>query len=310
MALTQKLGDNKAVIQDNNISTKKKNSGISQVFINSNTLQPRPFINQHLFENFDARVTEYANNQPFKHIVIDDFFDEEYLKNVVEEFPDLQSKSDKERISYKNPRERKLAGKGEANFGPKTKALMHYLNSEPFLLRLQKLTGIDETLLPDPYFFGGGFHEIKPGGYLKVHADFNRHQKTGLDRRVNLLVYLNDEWNDDYHGDLQLWTRDMKDCVKSVMPKFNRVVIFNTDDFSYHGLPDPVSCPEGMSRKSLALYYYSNGRPESEISGHDHTTLFKQRPGKDKRTIGDIVSLFIPPIFSKIVYKIRGKKYE
>ena len=155
MALTQKLDDNKAKVHVHDISPVKKNSGISQVFINSNTLQPRPFINNHLFENFDAHVTEYANNQPFKHIVIDNFFDENYLKSVVEEFPDLQSKSNKERISYENPRERKLAGKGEANFGPKTKALMHYLNSEPFLLRLQKLTGIDEILIPDPYFFGG-----------------------------------------------------------------------------------------------------------------------------------------------------------
>lgn len=267
-------------------------------------------VNKKYIENLHELVDQYATNQPFKHIVLDDFFDEDFLKRVLSEFPDLQGRSDQERIAYANPRERKLAGKGESNFGPLTKILMHYLNSEPFLMWMQKLTGIEETLIPDPYYFGGGFHEIKPGGYLKLHADFNRHQKLGLDRRINMLVYLNEEWKDEYHGDLQLWTTDMSECVRQVMPKFNRIVIFNTDDFSYHGLPDPVSCPEDMSRKSLALYYYSNGRPASEVSDKDHTTLFKRRPGKDKKTLGEIASLFVPPIVNKVLYKLRGRKYE
>jgi len=267
-------------------------------------------VNKRYINDIDNLANDYSTNKPFKHIVFDDFFDEEYLKKVLSEFPDLQGKNDKEKISYANARERKLTGKGELNFGMMTKILMHYLNSEPFLLWLQKLTGIEETLISDPYFCGGGFHEIKQGGYLKVHADFNRHYTTMLDRRINMLIYLNEDWEEEYHGDLQLWTTDMSECVKRIFPKFNRVVIFNTDDFSYHGLPDAVECPEDMSRKSLALYYYSNGRPASEVSEQNHTTLFQHRPGQDKKTIGEIVSLFIPPIISKVIYRLRGRKFE
>jgi Rps23 Pro-64 3,4-dihydroxylase Tpa1-like proline 4-hydroxylase len=310
MSLSLKLDDNVEDFAENVAEISATNLRASQVSNKTNENRPTDYINSVYFDNLDLLSEEYAQNKPFKHIVLDNFFDEDYLKTILTEFPDLQRVKEKDKISYANPRERKLAGKGEANFGSSTKALMHYLNSEPFLLWMQKLTGIEETLIPDPYFFGGGFHEIKPGGYLKVHADFNRHDKLGLDRRINMLVYLNEEWNDEFHGDLQLWTQDMKECVKSVMPKFNRIVIFNTDDFSYHGLPDAVACPEGMSRKSLALYYYSNGRPASEISDQDHTTLFKRRPGKDKRTAGEILSLFVPPIVSKVMYRLRGRQYE
>lgn len=271
---------------------------------------PNHFLNRKVIDSLDQLKLEYADNQPFRHIVIDDFFDEAMLKGILAEFPDLNKVSNSEKISYQSPNEKKLAGKGEANFGDLTRQLMHYLNSEPFLLLLQELTGIEEILIPDPHYQGGGFHEIKPGGYLKVHTDFNKHFKTGLDRRINLLVYLNEEWDASYHGDLQLWTSDMSECARSVLPRFNRVVIFNTDDYSYHGLPDPVTCPEGMSRKSLALYYYSNGRPEHEINSDNTTTAFRKRPGKDKRTIGEIAALFVPPIISKIAYRLGGKKYN
>ena len=109
----------------------------------------------------------------------------------------------------------------------------------------------------DPYFLGGGFHETLRGGCLGIHADFNIHQKMKLRRRVNVLVYLNEDWDPTYGGDLELWTRDMKQKAKSVSPLFNRCVIFNTDDDSWHGHPDALACPEGKSRKSLALYYYT-----------------------------------------------------
>ncbi|NEN95926.1 MAG: 2OG-Fe(II) oxygenase, partial [Moorea sp. SIO3I7] len=132
-----------------------------------------------------------------------------------------------------------------------------------------------------PHFVGGGLHQIEKGGYLKIHADFNRHTKLRLDRRLNLLIYLNKDWQEDYGGHFEMWDTEMTQSQKKILPVFNRCVIFSTTDFSYHGHPEPLTCPEGRTRKSLALYYYSNGRPAEELSkSGDHSTLFKARPGE------------------------------
>lgn len=251
---------------------------------------------------------EYLNAVPFPNIVIDNFFDEEMLSKVAEEFPDLSKQKDVK--TYDNHNEKKLEAKGEMHFSATGKLLAHYLNSEPVLKFLQELTGIKETLLPDPYFDGGGYHEIKPGGLLKVHADFNKHVDTMLDRRINLLVYLNKDWEESFGGHFELWDKDMKQSHKKVLPIFNRVAIFSTTDFSYHGHPDPLTCPPDRSRKSLALYYYSNGRPKSEISDKIHATIFKDRAGlktdtvKEPVTMKDIVRDIVPPVLYKAVKKV------
>jgi hypothetical protein len=221
---------------------------------------------------------EYQTAEPFPNITFHNFFNPSCLDLVLDEFPDLSSK---ESIQYQNEKEVKLAGKGERFFGKKTKKLMRYLNSEPFLNFLQILTGISEPLIGDPYFEGGGQHEIKRGGMLKVHADFNKHPKLYLDRRINVLIYLNKNWKEEYGGHFELWDKEMKECKKKILPTFNTMAIFSTTSTSYHGHPDPLMCPENMSRKSLALYYYSNGRPKHEIESNleSHTTLFKERKG-------------------------------
>lgn len=225
----------------------------------------------------------YVNASPFPNIVFDDFFDLNFLGNVLAEFPDLSQK--KEVSNFHNHNEKKLASRGESNFGEATKLLAHYLNSQPILEFLQVLTGIEEILIPDPYFIGGGNHEIKPGGYLKVHADFNKHSHTNLDRRINLLVYLNKDWEESYGGHFELWDKNMERAEKKLLPIFNRVAIFSTTDFSYHGHPDPLNCPADRSRKSLAFYYYSNGRPSSELSEKAHDTLFVNRKGHKNDTL-------------------------
>lgn len=225
-----------------------------------------------------ANKNVYASAEPFPFITLPDFFNPEMLDSVLEEFPDL-SRTDA--VHFHNQNEMKFAGKGENTFGSHTREFMHFLNSEPFLRFIQDITGIEEILLGDPYFVGGGLHEIKRGGLLKVHADFNKHRETGLDRRVNLLIYLNKNWDKEYGGHFELWDREMKNCEKKVLPTFNTLALFTTTDFSYHGHPEPLNCPTHMSRKSLALYYYSNGRPNSEINLEtgDHSTLFQPRPG-------------------------------
>jgi len=218
----------------------------------------------------------YINAQPFPHVVFDDFFDPELLEQVLGEFPQPDAIRWQR---FANAREIKLASATEMSFGPVTRLLLYHLNSMTFLEFLSEVTGIP-NLIPDPSFEGGGLHQIVRGGKLGVHADFNRHRTYGLDRRLNVLVYLNKNWREEYGGHLQLWDRDMKQCRARVLPLFNRVMLFGTTDFTYHGHPDPLQCPEGMTRKSLALYYFTNGRPPEEISG-EHSTLFRARSARD-----------------------------
>jgi len=255
---------------------------------------------------------KYQNAYPFPNIVIDDFFNETLLDSVLLEFPDLAK--NKGVVEFDNHNEKKLAGNGEALFGDVTKRLCHFLNSQPFLEFLQELTGIREQLLPDPYFVGGGHHELKPGGYLKIHADFNKHFDSKLDRRINVLVYLNKDWQDSFGGFFELWNKEMTKAEKKILPIYNRMVIFSTTSTSYHGNPEVVNCPAGNSRKSLAFYYYTNGRPESEINGLEHSTLFVNRLGvKDDVEILDIsnsgrirrfVKILTPPFIIMLVKKL------
>lgn len=256
---------------------------------------------------------QYCTADPFPNISFKNFFNEERLNEVLAEFPNLNEGN---RIQFKNPNEIKLASKGEYRFGLKTKAFMHFLNSQAFLEFLQELTNIEETLLPDPYFEGGGCHETPPGGLLKIHADFNKHRMTHLDRRLNVLVYLNKDWDDSYGGHFELWNKDMSKCIQKIRPDFNTLAMFSTTDFSYHGLPDPLTCPPDRSRKSVALYYYTNGRPQVELSarGADQHTKFVDRKGnqgeKSMRrfnTIVNIITEITPPIILKTAKKLFVK---
>ncbi|GAA5220916.1 2OG-Fe(II) oxygenase [Membranihabitans marinus] len=265
-------------------------------------------LNHHL-----AKWSEqYQNNYPFPNIYVDDFFDPRYLKKVLEEFPDIDALQQK--VQYNNPNELKQGTKGESQFGPYTKNLVHYLNSEPFLVFLQSMTGIKETLIPDPYFEGGGFHEIKPGGFLKLHVDFHKHRRMQLCRRLNLLIYLNEDWEEDFGGHFELWEKDMSKCALRILPKFNRIALFSTNGDSWHGHPNPLKCPEGRSRKSLALYYYTSSRPENELSSaqaNKITTTFVARKGEDSkkmRMYNKLVESVTEILPDKLLYFIKGRR--
>ena len=159
---------------------------------------------------------------------------------------------------FNNERDIEVASSSESSFGATTLFLLYHLNSITFLECLRSVTGI-ANLIPDPCFDGGGLHLIV-GGKLAIHADFNKHSRCGLDRRLNVLFYLNRDWREEYRGHLELWNRDMTRCETKILPVFNRFVVFGTTDFTYHGHLDALHCPEGITRKSLALYYFSNGR--------------------------------------------------
>ena len=246
----------------------------------------------------------YAGASPFPHVVFDNFFDPALLDLVLSEFP---KPGEIEWQRFDNEREVKLASNVEAYFGPTTRLLLYHLNSITFLEFLSSVTGIAD-LIPDPCFNGGGLHQIRRGGKLGIHADFNKHPRYGLDRRLNLLLYLNKDWREEYGGHLELWNRDMTRCEAKTLPVFNRLMVFGTTDFTYHGHPDPLQCPEGMTRKSLALYYFSNGRPAEEVTGR-HSTLFHERTSQDfkptfAQRLRDVAKEFLPPIVARQFKKL------
>jgi Rps23 Pro-64 3,4-dihydroxylase Tpa1-like proline 4-hydroxylase len=223
--------------------------------------------------NYDPQPlrAQYVAAEPFPHIALDGLFDDDALDAVLREFPSREQMKWRE---FDSTTERKLGYFHETSTISKpVREFLDAMNSFEILLWLEALTGI-EGLIPDPYFGGGGLHQIEPGGFLKIHADFNVHPKLKLDRRLNMLIYLNKDWRDEYGGHLELWDRDMRACRKKILPLFNRTVIFSTTDTSFHGHPHPLAAPEGMSRKSVSLYYYTAGRPEEERSA-PHDTLFK-----------------------------------
>ena len=236
--------------------------------------------NYRNLESFSRSQKEkYLLAEPFPNIELNNFFDQNFLDKILKEFPDLANleKSNK----YVNKNEVKYANNQYDLFPEIIKVFLDFLNSQTFLKFIQNITSIKENLVADKELNGGGLHEIKKGGVLKIHTDFNRHPTLDLDRRVNVLIYLNKNWKEEYGGHLELWDKDMKECKKKILPNFNKIVIFSTNDFSYHGHPEPVSCPKGESRKSIALYYFSKGRPLEEINKDyiKNKTYFKNRFG-------------------------------
>lgn len=222
-----------------------------------------------LKELAQAHTAPYRGADPFPHVVLDNFLEPALLKEVLTEFDAM----DRAAWHYtERDTERKYSTEEFRYFGPTTRALFSQLNASLFLWFLEQLTGVP-GLIPDPHLRGGGLHEIKRGGALGVHADFNFYQRLNLYRRLNLLVYLNENWQEAWGGELELWDRSGTRCVQRISPIFNRAVIFDTSNFSYHGHPRPLQCPEERSRKSLALYYYTVDAP-AEDDRTPHTTVF------------------------------------
>jgi hypothetical protein len=275
------------------------------------------FDRDELIRLADEKREQYASAAPFPHIVMDDFLPEEVLDQVLAEFPS----PDQDWFAFDSPLERKLASKDDSVMGPATRGLLWAFNSPIFCEFLERLTGI-EKLVPDAHFEGGGLHQIVRGGHLKVHADFNRHPKNDLERRLNVLLYLNRDWKDEYGGALELWSRDMARREARILPYFNRCVVFSTTSTSYHGHPDPLTCPEGETRKSMALYYYTKERPAQE-DAETHNTLFQARPGEElpepapepdpppppaRERVKAAVRLLTPPILLDAVVRRRKRR--
>jgi Rps23 Pro-64 3,4-dihydroxylase Tpa1-like proline 4-hydroxylase len=241
---------------------------------------------------------DYENAIPFPHAVFDGFFPEDFLRKVADEFPDESAEGWQK---FNDDRQKKLASKGDEQLGPYARALIHNLNSGSFIKFLETLTGID-GLIPDPNLVGGGMHRIQPGGKLAVHVDFNKHNHMKLDRRINVLVYLNEDWDESYGGHFELWNESMTESVVKVLPLFNRMALFSTTEKSWHGHPEPLKCPENRSRRSIALYYYTAGRDDGFEKVKEHSTIFRERPGEE--LFGDIPTPSNKAIIKKAIKKV------
>ena len=217
------------------------------------------FYIQEVSDQFvDFLSSKYQSADPFPHIVIDDFLSPSFLEKVLEHFP----KKEVAAVSHKS--QRQYLKRGYRPHELKDNPCNHYiniLNTAPILKFLERLTGIN-GLITDPYYAGGGLHESDRGGYLNVHVDFTLHKKLNLERRLNMLIFLNKDWKPEYEGNLELWDTEKKGKVVSIEPIFNRCVIFNTTHNSYHGLPVPIQCPPNRTRRSIALFYYTSIQKE------------------------------------------------
>ena len=245
----------------------------------------------------------YAQASPFPHIVIEDFLPPGLLDQCLAQFPGVTGKAGE---AFDRDQERNKSQFSPDELAGWTRNFFYGFNSRPFIQLLQNITGI-KGLIPDPYFLGAGFHEISQGGHLSVHADFNHHKPMNLERRINVLIYLNEGWKEEYGGSLELWDDGMKNCVRKLAPVFNRCVIFNTTSESWHGNPEPVNHPDGITRKSIALYYYTATWAGAK---RDHTTQFKVRPGSEDRrdwTVGlkEAAIDFLPPILYRQLKKAK-----
>ena len=219
--------------------------------------------------------TGYGDATPFPHIVIDHVLSPEAFKRLSSGFPGPDKPI---WLRYKSGKEnRKLQSQNFEDLPTDFQDLINYLNGPVFTSYLERLTGI-QGLIPDAHLFGGGLHQSLPRAHLGLHIDYNKHPTLGLDRRLNAILYLNEDWEDAWGGHLELWDADAQTRVQRIAPIGNRLIIFNTDERSWHGHPDPLACPPGRTRKSVALYYYTNGRDDVAADGHN--TVFRERPGE------------------------------
>lgn len=193
---------------------------------------------------------DYAAAEPFPHVVLHDLFDPDLLRIAASEFPAPETMESR----FDNSRERKFAESRWDQFGDATDLILSTLNSQRFVEQLSRISGID-GLRADDSLLGGGMHQIPPGGLLGIHADFNRHDVLGY-RRMNVLIYLNEDWRDEWGGHLELWGDD--GCHVRVAPTLGTVVAFSTSRSAMHGHPHPLACPSDRARRSLATYYYSS----------------------------------------------------
>lgn len=244
---------------------------------------------KNISRNIAKKVVEATSGTdffetPYKHLVIDNFLDERLALLCLKNFPSIDNPSwefaNDEDIEIKY----RTTWSSEFDIPDGIIDAVRILNGADFLRAVSSLFGIDK-LMPDPYFSGGGLNVTRRGGLLDVHVDGNYHDASGLNRRMNALLYLNPGWKPEWGGEFGIYDEEGEKCLKKVEPLFNRLVVFDSHDKSWHGLPDPVNFPEDVPRRSILLYYYTKEpRPNSQVVIEEpHSALWKKRGFSDKR---------------------------
>ena len=246
-------------------------------------------LDKTLISNFEKKFL--VDKDPFPNIIINDFLPIEIVRKAENEFI-----SYKKTINSGNTRfqKTKMHSDDYANMPHTIKKIIYFFYSKDFVKLLETKFNL-RNILPDWNFYGGGMHESFKGGFLKVHSDFLYIRKSKLKRVLNLLLYLNSNWQENWKGSIELWDKNMSSVRKSVAPEINNAVIFRTDMHSNHGFPEPLSCPENVSRRSIALYYYIKEKTLFPISirrtKHFHA-VWKKRPSIDEPKFADKDSFF------------------
>lgn len=235
--------------------------------------------------------------QPFPHFCIDGFLEESFAEEVLAAFPSFDQAGTMGRMFATVNERNKVQITDSSKFPPPILRLHEALASPEWLETLSYVMGIPH-LQADPELVGGGIHETGPRGHLDVHVDFNYIPERELHRRLNILIYFNKGWEEEWGGNIELWDREVKVCHHSFMPIFNRCVVFETSDISYHGVT-AVRCPEGVSRKSFAAYYYTKEAPP-HWDGRARSTVFRARP--DEKIKGTVL---MPA--EKLAKSVKGK---
>lgn len=245
-------------------------------------------VNAAVLDAADELARSFASARPFRHVAIDDFFQPEVARDLADHFPAFDERQARNENGVTGA---KAVNENVRDLGPAWVRLDDAVSGAPFRELVSRITGIPH-LQYDPYYFGGGTHENLHGQGLDAHVDFNLHPVTRLHRRLNLIVYLTEEWRDEWGGSIRLhkdpYLPPEKDEIAVVTPRFNRAVIFETNEHSWHGFPR-IDLPEDkrhVSRRSFALYYYTVTRPAREL-GPEHSTIYVEPPLPDSLKVGE-----------------------
>lgn len=234
-------------------------------------------------------AAEWREAKPFPHFHVDDFFETNIAKQLEAEMPDFDSEIWHE---YGNAIEVKKVCNNWNAFPSMTYRTFSYLNSNDFVSLLGRTLFKDDILSSDFGLNGGGWHIHNRGGKLNTHLDYSLHPKTGQQRKLNIIVYLNSTWQECWGGGLGLWGNESDNApgplVKQITPKFNRAVIFDTTCNSWHGLPDPIDCPNGQFRKSLAVYYMTS--PSESVDTRGKALFAPTESQKNNSEVLDLIA--------------------
>lgn len=220
---------------------------------------------------------DYQSKKPFRYVMFENFFESDKAEIILQNYPTIKDGrwDGTTYLDQKNKFQKTKFNENSVMFN-----VFKELNSIEFLRWLQDITEMEDTLLGDEDLYGGGLHQSINGAFLNVHVDYNIHPKTKYHRRLNVLVYMNKDWKDEYEGHLELWdlSNNQKNLIGKYAPTFNRCVIFETNEISFHGHPKPLKTPEDINRKSIATYYYTMTRPVAEIT-NEHNTIYVNTEG-------------------------------